>query len=161
MAQPKSGSQTLTLGALLGDFRLLLILFVAFRLLLLIVYQPLVVNDVERGVSAGGDFPYYYALGSFAGESQWPYLDWWHEFPPIPSHLFSAVYLLSGGSYPDFAALFGVLMLAFDAGNLVLLRKIGTRLYNPNTGMALAWIYAIFLAPAVFLWWNFEPLVVF
>lgn len=162
MARTKTVSGDLTLGSLLGDFRLLLILFLAFRLLLLIVYQPLVLDDVERGLGVGGDALYYYQLASFVGDGLWPYLDWWHEFPPIPSHLFVGVYLLSGGeSHINFTILFGVLMLVFDAGNLILVRKIGTRLYSANTGMALAWIYAAMLAPAVFLWWNFEPMVVF
>jgi hypothetical protein len=38
------------LTALLGDFRLLLILYVSFRLMLMMVYQPIIVNDVERGI---------------------------------------------------------------------------------------------------------------
>jgi len=40
---------------LLGDFRLLVILFIAFRVMMLMVYQPLLIDDVERGVGAQGD----------------------------------------------------------------------------------------------------------
>jgi hypothetical protein len=54
-----------------------------------------------------------------------------------------------------------LLMLAFDTGNLVLLRRLGERLHGRDTGLALAWIYATLLAPVVFLWWNFEPMVAF
>jgi hypothetical protein len=154
-------TESLTIPGLLGDFRLLLLLFIAFRLGLLIVYQPLIVNDVERGVGAGGDFAYYFALSSLTEQGLQPYRDWWHEFPPLTTHLFVAVYALSGGEYAGFAMLFGTLMLLFDVGNLVLVRHIGARLYSPNTGMALAWVYALMLAPLVFLWWNFEPMVVF
>ncbi len=63
--------------------------------------------------------------------------------------------------YNGFALIFGVIMLAFDVGNLVLVRRIGSRLYGAATGMALAWIYALTLAPLVLIWWNFEPLVAF
>ncbi len=52
-------------------------------------------------------------------------------------------------------------MMLFDAGNLVLVRRIGTRLYGAGTGMALAWVYAVSLAPLVLIWWDFEPMVAF
>ncbi|MCL4250427.1 MAG: DUF2029 domain-containing protein [Anaerolineae bacterium] len=148
---------------LLGDFRLLLILFVAFRLMLLMTYQPLLIDGVERGVSAGGDFGTYFNLASLSGQGWLPFRDWWSEFPPIPSYLITVVYQLSGSppSYASFAALLGLLMLIADAGNLALIRRIGTRLHGAQTGMTLAWIYAIMLAPTVFIWWNFEPLVAF
>src|SRR5262249_45457597 len=74
------------------------------------------------------------------------------------------IYQLQGGAranYSSFAMVIGLLMLAFDAGNLTLIRKIGTHLHGTNTGMALAWIYAITLAPLVFTFWDFEPIVAF
>jgi hypothetical protein len=52
-------------------------------------------------------------------------------------------------------------MAAFDVGNLILVRKIATRLHGGNTGMALTWIYAVSAVPLVFVWWTFEPLVAF
>ncbi|MCA9905930.1 MAG: DUF2029 domain-containing protein [Anaerolineae bacterium] len=148
---------------LLGDFRLLLILFVAFRLMMLMTYQPLLLDGVERGVSAGGDFGTYFNLAALSGQGWLPFRDWWSEFPPIPSYLITVVYQLSGtpSSYASFAALLGLLMLIADAGNLALIRRIGTRLHGAQMGMTLAWIYAIMLAPTVFIWWNFEPLVAF
>ncbi len=151
----------LTIPGLLGDFRLLLILFVAFRLMSAIVYQPLIVNQVERGVSAGGDFAYYHALASLTDQGLLPFRDWWSEFPPLASALMVAVYRLTGGAYPSFALCFGGLMLLCDVGSLALIRRIGSAIHRPATGIALAWIYALLLAPAVFLWWNFEPLVAF
>jgi len=166
-----SSSETLGRGTqsewsrpgLLGDFRLLLILFVAFRLMMLMVYQPLLLDGVERGVSAGGDFGTYFNLGTLSGQGLLPFRDWWSEFPPIPSYLITFVYQLSGAepSYPGFATLLGILMLICDASNLALVRRIGTHLHGAQTGMALAWIYAVMLAPAIFIWWNFEPLVAF
>jgi hypothetical protein len=52
-------------------------------------------------------------------------------------------------------------MLLADVGVLVMMRNIGTHLHGSTTGMALAWIYALMLAPLVFIWWNFEILVAF
>jgi hypothetical protein len=147
---------------LLADFRLLLILFLAFRLLSFMVYQPLLSSGVERGLTAGGDFFYYFQLGSFAQEGLLPFRDWWSEFPPIPSLLNVSIYALFGGNgYTGFAMIFGLLMTLFDLGNLVRMRQIGTKIHGAATGMGLAWIYALTLAPAVMIWWNFEPMVAF
>lgn len=161
MTTTKRGDLTFT--GLLADTRLLLILFVSFRLLLLIVYQPLLIDGLERGVSAGGDFLYYYQLGALSERGLLPFRDWWSEFPPVPSLLNTLIYQLAGRgeNYPAFALLYGAIMLACDAGNLIRVRQIGTRLYGANTGLALAWIYALLIAPTVFIWWNFEPLVAF
>ncbi|GAB4327800.1 MAG: hypothetical protein Kow00117_14560 [Phototrophicales bacterium] len=44
---------------------------------------------------------------------------------------------------------------------MLLIRKIGVRLHGESIGMALAWIYALMIAPVVMLFWNFETLVTF
>jgi hypothetical protein len=153
----------LKLTTLLADFRLLLILFASFRLLLLLVYQPLMINNVERGVGAGGDRLYHYALSELTGQGEWPFRDWWSEFPPVWYFLTSFVYQLQGANanYSNWSMLLGLIVLAFDVGNLILIRKIGTRLHGVNTGMSLCWIYAVMLAPMIFIWWNFETMVAF
>ncbi len=152
----------LSLTGLLADWRILVTLFLAFRLLTLMVYQPMFASGFERGATAGGDFFYYFQLGSFAQEGLMPFRDWWSEFPPIPSMLNTVIFTLFGGNgYTGFAMIYGVIMTLFDLGNLSRMRRIGTTVYNANTGMALAWIYALSLAPAVFIWWNFEPMVAF
>jgi len=152
---------TSSIGGLLGDFRLLVILFVAFRLLLMMVYQPLDVQGTERGIAAGGDFQTYFQIASLSDTVGMPLRDWWSEFPPLWSYLSVVVYQVAGGNYGSFAMLLGLIFLIADAGNLVLLRRIATRLYRPETGMALAWIYGLLVAPLVFTFWTFEPLVVF
>lgn len=161
MTTRPSQSDSLTLTGLLGDLRLLLIVFVCFRLILLMVYQPLFTQGMERGVTAGGDFFYYYQLGALSGDGLLPFRDWWSEFPPIPSFLDTLLYIGFGRSYSSFAMVFSALMLAFDVGNLLLVRRIGSRLHGANTGMALAWVYALMPVPAVFIFWNFEPMVAF
>ena len=148
---------------LLGDFRLLVILFVAFRLMLMMVYQPMVIDDVERGVGAQGDRLYHYRLAELTSEGYWPFVDWWSEFPPVWYMLTTGVYQLQGANvnYGGWSITMGLIVLVFEVGNLVLVRKIGTHLYGEITGMTLAWIYAVMLAPLVFMYWNFENIVVF
>ncbi len=149
--------------ALLRDFRLLVYLFVAFRLMLLMVYQPMLIEGTERGISAGGDLTYYQALGAFSLDGKLPFRDFWSEFPPIwPAMYVTVAQFTSPGGVPNytaFASLMGLIMLALDTGNLILVRRIGTRLHGRETGLGLAWIYAVLLAPAIFLWWTFETLV--
>lgn len=158
-AQHSTPIQTSTL---LADFRLLLILFVFLRLMLLMVYQPLFTQGIERGMTAGGDFMYYFQLGALSGQGHLPFRDWWSEFPPIPSYLETLVFQLVGrNGYPAFAMTLGVIMMLFDVGNLVMMRRIGARLHGAGTGMALAWVYAVSVVPLVMVWWNFEPMVAF
>jgi hypothetical protein len=156
-------SSSLSLPGLLGDFRLLLILFVAFRIMLLMVYQPLLLQDVERGITTGGDFQTYFQIASLSKTVGLPLRDWWSEFPPLWSYLSVVVYQLQGAnaSYGGFAMLLSIIFLAADTGNLILIRKIAAHLYKPETGSALAWVYALLLAPLVFTFWTFEALVVF
>jgi hypothetical protein len=149
-----------SMPALLGDFRLLLILAVSLRLLLLIVYQPLLLEGGERGMTAGGDFLTYFQLGALSADGLLPFRDWWSEFPPVPSFLNVLLFQLGGrAGYTGFAMLYGLLMLACDTGILAQVRAIGSRLHGTSTGMALAWVYAVLAAPLVLVWWTFEPLV--
>ncbi len=154
---------TLTLGKLLGDFRLLLFLFVGLRLVLLIAYQPFLLDGQERGVGVGGDRAYHYALTSLIDQDLYPFRDWWSEFPPLWYSVTSAVYVGLGANatYDNWSLLLGLLMLAVEAGNLALVRALGARLHGTATGQALAWVYALCAAPLVFMWWNFDALVTF
>ncbi len=152
--------------ALLADFRLLLYLFIGFRLAWGIVYQPYTFDryetaPIERGLSAGGDFRYFYEFARLSAEGVLPYRDYWYEFPPVPISLFAGVYQITGDNYANWATVLGLILLAFDVGNLVLLRWLARRLHGEQAGIVLPWLYVVLAAPLVFPWWNFETLVVF
>jgi hypothetical protein len=157
------GEQTVRPLGLLGDFRLLLILFISFRLMLLMVYEPLLLEGGERGLGAGGDRYYHFLLAELTADDHWPFVDWWSEFPPVWYMLTTGAYQFQGENvnYGGWSMLLGLIVLGFDVGNLILLRKIGAHLYGALTGMTLAWVYAVSLAPLVFIWWNFENMVAF
>lgn len=152
-----------TLTGLLGDFRLLLILFISFRVMMMMVYQPLLIAGGERGVGAGGDRLYHYELAKLTDDSLYPFRDWWSEFPPVWYTLTTGLYQAMGQNvnYGGWSLALGMIVIAFDVGNLILIRRIGAQLHGDSTGMALAWVYAVSLAPMVFIWWNFETLVAF
>ncbi len=148
---------------LLGDFRLLVILFIAFRVMMLMVYQPLLIDDVERGVGAQGDRLYHYQLAELTKDGQYPFFDWWSEFPPIWYGITTTVYQSQGEAvdYSTWSIIMAMIVLIFETGNLILIRAIGTHLHGEITGMMLGWVYALLFAPIVFVFWNFESLVAF
>jgi hypothetical protein len=167
-----SERDTLSLTNLMTDFRLLVYLFVGFRLIMALVYQPYVFNlynekgestTVERGMSTFGDLRlHYYPYAQFSDDGIWPYRDYWHEFPPVWITLFIGIYQLRGGAdFTAWATAIGLVMVLFDVGNLILLRVLARRLHNERAAVALPWVYTVLAAPAIFPWWTFETMVVF
>lgn len=145
------------------DFRVLLMLFISFRVLLMIVYQPILSDGGELGIGAGGDRFYHYLLTEQVEFGMLPFRDWWSEFPPLWYLTTTLTYLLIGenANYSSWAMLLGIIMVISETGNLIMVRNIGGKLHGQNTGMALAWVYALSIAPVVFMWWNFDSLVTF
>lgn len=147
----------------LRDFHVLILLFLCFRFIMFIAYPPLATDHGETGIGAAGDRLFHFRMAQFADEGRLPFRDWWSEFPPIWPALSTAVYLLLGANanYSNWALVVGMLMLAFELGNLLLVRAIGSHLYGESTGTDLAWVYAISIAPAIFMWWNFDSMMNF
>lgn len=154
---------SLNLGQLLGDMRVLLFLYISFRLIMILAYQPILTDGGEQGIGTGGDRLYHYQLASLSEDGNLPFRDWWSEFPPVWFITTTATYLLIGENvnYTTWSMVLGILMLLFETGNLFMMRRIGTSLYGKNTGMALAWVYAVSVAPAIFMWWNFDAMMTF
>lgn len=153
----------LNLGQLLGDIRVLLFLYISFRLIMLLAYQPFLTDLGEQGVGTSGDRLYHYDLASLSEDGNLPFRDWWSEFPPVWFITTTATYLMLGENvnYTSWSIALGILMLVFETGNLLLMRGIGTTLYGKNTGMALAWVYGMLVAPFIFMWWNFDSMMTF
>ncbi len=157
-----------------ADVRVLVLLFVGLRLTLAVVYQPALWHvrsaegaplSIQQGLSTYGDLPYFYDLARLTDAGYWPYRDFWFEYPPFGGALFFGLYRLLSMrgpvDYASWATVFGLLMTAFDAGSVVLLRRIGERLHGRLAGIALSWTYVLLAAPLVLTWWNFEPFVTF
>lgn len=171
--QPARSGVSTTLD-LPGDFRLLLYLFIGFRLMMAVVYQPYTFDLyeadgtptlAERGMTSFGDFRYFYRLSQLTDDNDLPYRDYWYEFPPVWPVVFIGLYglmsLRGDIDYASWAAALGLLLTVCDVGNLFLLRRLARRLHGDGMAAALSWLYAILAAPLIFPWWNFEPLVLF
>ncbi len=133
--------------------------------MLLIVYQPSATNGPDRGLTAFGDFHTYYDFAALSSAGKLPYRNYWYEFPPVFPIISLTIYgLVSGRGAADFTAyavLLGLVITAFDVGNLILIGRIGRRVHGQTVGTALSWVYALLAAPFVFSWWTFEPIVTF
>ena len=148
--------------ALLRDKRLLIYLFVGLRLIMLMVHQPL--PPYTPGLTGFGDFAYFHGLASLADQDKLPYRDYWFEYPPVVAFVSQAVYTVihvRGGDFSAYAILLGIVLTAFDVGNLLLIRRIGTELHGPGTGTALSWIYALIPTPFIISFWSFDTIVAF
>lgn len=154
---------SLNLGQLLGDMRVLVILYISFRVMMLMAYQPILTESGEQGVGTSGDRLYHYQLAELSEDGNLPFRDWWSEFPPVWFITTTATYLMLGQNvnYTSWSIILGILMLLFELGNLFMMRGVGATLHGKNTGMALAWVYALTVAPAVFMWWNFDAMMTF
>jgi hypothetical protein len=152
---------SLTLPGLFGDMRLLVILFIAFRITLLLAFPPFLIQGEERGIGVGGDRVYHYTLVAQAEDNLYPFRDWWSEFPPAWYLTTTGLYSIGARSYDAWSIAVAILCLLSEVGTLILVRRIGARLHSPNTGMALAWVYALLAAPAIYMWWNFDSWVTF
>lgn len=154
-------------GQLFSDFRVLLYLFISLRVILLIVYQPQLIETsdpefpvVERGLTVLGDYREHYEFSSKIGSDNLPYRDYWVEFPPVWPALTAVTYTLFD-NFTNWASVIFLIMTVFDTGNLVLMRTLGGKLHGTEQGVALSWVYALLAAPLVIVAWNFESIVIF
>ena len=165
-----------------GDFRLLLILFVAFRLLALFLLRP---GGFVRDWS---DFNTYLGIATVSDYGLYPFLHYWLEWPPLVPWLVVGAYRLSLliPVWPDDHRLWFVLILGgvfalFEAGNLVLLFRLAHQLYGARARSGLAagvprphhvaslarqvtrpvWLYALLFVPLYTMLGFFDGIALF
>ncbi len=133
-------------------FVLFSVLFVAFRLMTLLLYRP------------GGFFADYSDYNtSFLPFAQWsdrglyPFVHYWLEWPPLFSWLVVTVYRLSLFIPPWtdprlwYNTFLGLSLLPFELGNFVLIYLIALQLYDKAKAFTCALIYACLFAP-LYIW---------
>lgn len=140
------------------EARLILVLFVAFRLMMLATFLP---DDLTRF----GDYPYYYALARLSDDGHLPFIHYWSEhlpvFPLVSIAVYSLSRLVSGGSYEAYVYLFGATMVAFDTGSLWLFLRLAERIWGEKRALRLGWTYSLLFVPLIFCWWTFEGMTAF
>src|SRR5258706_16292395 len=111
--------------SLLVDQRLLIYLFIGLRLMLILVHRP--IQGYTPGLMGYGDFHYFYGLAQNVEQGKLPYRDYWFEYPPVLAAIAQCVYAISsvqGGGYNAYALLMALVLIAFDTGNIILLRRV-------------------------------------
>ncbi len=139
------------------DITLMVVLFIALRLMWLMVFPP-------DNLTLFGDYPYYYELAAFSDQGYLPFIHYWSEYPPIFPFLSVAIYQfvhLFRGGYGAYTYLMGLVMLTFNTGNLVLFVRLARRLHGDEAAVRLGWVYSLLFVPLIYTWWNFDALTVF
>ena len=144
-------------------FEVLFLLFVAMRLLAILLFRP-------GGFFAdNSDYDFYMLWGEMIPSGYTTFQNLWTAYPPLFPALMLPVFELSSRIPPwvepelFFHVLFGVLLLLFEAGNLILIYRLGNRLaqdaHMPQTrtgaeplpgllpGLLPALLYALLFAP--------------
>ncbi len=141
----------------LQRYGLLVALFVALRLMMLLTFPA-------ANLTLYGDYPYYYELAAFSQQGALPFIHYWSEYPPLFPFLSVGIYglsLLLGGGYHVYVTLLGLLMVAADVGNLLLLLRLAERLHGSVAAERIGWVYAVLFVPLIHLWWQFDALNAF
>ena len=133
--------------------RLLLLLFVAFRLSLLAFWPA-------DQLAQWSDYDYYYEISAWVDEGKLPYLDYWVEYPPLFAFLSVLLYLLTP-HYVAYAGALGLVQTIFDLGSLLLLYRLAERLLGEAQAERVAWVYALLFAPVAMWWLSFDAITTF
>ena len=136
------------------DIALIVGLFAAFRLMWLMAYPP-------DSLMVYGDYPYYFNLAQLAKQGRLPFLGYWVEYPPLFAYLCQGLYTLTGDRYFAFATLLGLVMIAFEAGNVVMVFRLAGHVRSREGALKLAWIYTLLFAPAFVMWHNHDVISTF
>jgi hypothetical protein len=135
------------------DFRLVLFLFVGFRLSLLAFWPS---DQLARW----SDYDYYYEVARWIDQGWLPYIDYWVEYPPLFSYLSVLLYLLMP-RFASFATGLALVQLAFEIGSFVLFYRVAWRTLGDAQANRLVWVYALLFAPVATWWLSFDSLVTF
>ena len=135
----------------------IVLLFVALRLMILATFPA-------ANLALYGDYAYYYELAAYSDQGHLPFIHYWSEYPPVFPFLSVGVYQLArlfGGAYHVYVYLMGLLMVAFNTGNLVLFLRLARRLHGDEAAERLGWVYSVLFVPLIYTWWNFDALTAF
>lgn len=133
---------------------LIIVLFVAFRLMMLVTFPA-------DNLTLFGDTIYYYELATFSDQGYLPFIDYWSEYPPIVPFLMVGIYRISGAlgsEYQAFVVLFGLVMIAASAVNLVLVMRLAQRMLSKSAAELIGWTSSALFVPLIYTWWSFDAL---
>jgi hypothetical protein len=139
-----------------SDVILFAVLFVAFRVMTLLLFRPggFIADYSDYNTS-------YLPFARWSDRGLYPFIHYWLEWPPLFAWLVVGVYRLSllVPAWVDprlwYNTLLGLSFLLFETGNFVLVYLMGLEIYDRSKALRSALIYACLFAP-VYVWsgWN-------
>jgi hypothetical protein len=162
-AEPQPRPAPVPMAPAAHDFWLVLPLFVAFRLLTLLLLKP---GGYIRDWS---DFDTFFGISALSDYGLYPFLDFWLEWPPLVPWLAVGAYKLALNipPWPEderlwFILILGGVFLLFDLGNLILLHRIARRIFDaPQTLNRVLWLYALLFPPVYVMLGFFDGVALF
>lgn len=144
------------------DFWLLLLLFLAFRLLTLLLFRP---GGFIRDWS---DFDTYLGIASLSDYGLYPFFHFWLEWPPLIPWLMVGAYKLSllWPQWEDprlgFITILGLIFVLFEAGNFALIYRLARRIFpEPAQVTRVLWLYAALFPPVYAMLGYFDGVALF
>jgi len=156
-------------------FSILFILFISFRLLAILLLRP------GGFVADNSDYDFYQAWGQTIPMGYVTFQNLWTAYPPLFAALMLPVFELSSRIPPwveprlFFHVLFGLLLLLFEAGNLILIYRLAGKVTHDeapitdpmaqftlrNSPLLPPLLYALMFAPVYTLLGWFEAMPLF
>ena len=154
-------------------FLVVLVLFASFRFFAILLFRP------GGFIADNSDYEFYYAWGLTIPMGYTTFVDLWTAYPPLFPGLMLPVFELSSRIPPwveprlFFHVLFGLELLLFEIGNLVLMYRLAAKLAADDQGvdsaprdlasqpMQVVLLYAFLFAPVYTLLGWFEAMPLF
>ncbi|MCZ7572519.1 MAG: glycosyltransferase 87 family protein [Ardenticatenaceae bacterium] len=144
-----------------APLQLLLVLTAGQRLLTLLLLRP------GGFIYDYSDYIFYHLIARYAAEGFYPFIHYWMEYPPLWPWLNVGLYRLSllVPSWDDprlvHSVLIGLTLLPFDLGGLILLHRLGERMWGRARATWLAAVWALLFMP-LYIWSGwFDPILLF
>jgi hypothetical protein len=143
------------------DFVLILILFVAFRVMALLAFRP------GGMVLDFSDFYWYREYAQLTRQGYLPFVNLWTQYPPLFPLLMVGLWqvsaLLPPWTFPNlwYSLLLGGTLLLFETGSLALIYAIARKLYDREKALRSAWFYTALFIPVYTLVGWFESFPIF
>ncbi len=145
-----------------GDFVMLAILFISFRVMSVLFFRP---GGYIRDYS---DFILYLGAAAVTDEGHWPFVNFWLEYPPLFPWLFTGLYRISLLIPPWiedprlwFYTLLSLVLVVFEAGNFVLVYATALLLGDRYHALRKTVFYALLFVPVYVLSTDFDTLPLF
>jgi len=145
-----------------GDFIMLAVLFVTFRVLSILFFRP------GGYIRDYGDFILYMGAASITDEVYYPFLDFWLEYPPLFPWLFTGLYRLSLLIPPWledprlwFYSLLSLVLVLLEIGNFILIYATALLLGDRHKALRTAMFYALLFVPVYVLGTDFDTIPLF